>query len=575
MTVMFPEGVSFCRVHGHWIEAVDDGPDSDDNPDAVSLTGTVTLTPSVTGTGIVKVGNTGMVVRPTKPIPLVNGRVDFKVVASVDQDTNPDKWTYRVDVRFDGGGGYFFHIEAPADGEVNLIGDHSAAGPGGAWVTQGPGFTDAQIVGDALVLTKTTGETVPVGTVVGRDGANVLPTDEAIVSALSESPAVTASLGSITEAAVESARPTLDERTLYVTPRGNDASNGTTLRTAKKTIAAALTALGTTGGRVVLGVGNFPTSASHGLYSGTVIQGAGPGLSRITFSGTGPLFTTATPGARSYFQQIRDVALIGPGKTSDSIAIDISDMSNTVVENITVGGFGVGWRHTAEVVGGAVYNDVFRSVINSCTTGAEFGRAGSNGSRWRGVKFGACTTGVKIIDSNQNHFDSCQFEVCTTAIFLDATEAGLSDHNSFGYCRFEQNTVAWDIHSALVRSTEIDSPAIFASLTAVDNGTRTRVRGASGWLAPDGTQRTYRARIGSYALTGVDDVVTINAASATVTLPTAVGITGRQYTIKNLHATSLAVATTAGETIDGAAPAPLARWQTLRVMSTGDQWVVV
>lgn len=193
MTVTMPEGVSFCRVHGHWIEAVRDGPDSDPNPDAKPLTGTVTLTPVVTGTGIVKVGSTGMVVRPIT-VTIVDGRVDFYVVASVDQDTNPQDWTYRVDVRFNGGGSYFFHINAPADGDVDLITATSVAGSGGAWVTQGPegpGFSEAEIVGDSLVLTRTTGDTIDLGTVVGRDGepgapgmpgVNAVPADEAVAA---------------------------------------------------------------------------------------------------------------------------------------------------------------------------------------------------------------------------------------------------------------------------------------------------------------------------------------------------------------------------------------------------------
>lgn len=182
----FPAGVSFTHVHGKWIEAVADGPDTDQTPDSNALKGSVTATPSVKGTGIVKIGSTGMVVRPIT-VPIVDGMVDFYIVASIDQDTNPSDWTYRIDVRFDGGGSYFFHIEAPADGDVDLITATSVAGSGGSWVTEGPGFTAASIVGDALVLTNTSGDAVPVGTVVGqngRDGANVLPTDEAITESI-------------------------------------------------------------------------------------------------------------------------------------------------------------------------------------------------------------------------------------------------------------------------------------------------------------------------------------------------------------------------------------------------------
>lgn len=72
-----------------------------------------------------------------------------------------------------------------------------------------------------------------------------------------------------------------------------------------------------------------------------------------------------------------------------------------------------------------------------------------------------------------------------------------------------------------------------------------------------------------------DDVVIFNATTLTCTLPTAVGRTGRSYTIKNVFAGNLIIATTAAQTIDGAAPAVLAQWAIRRVMSDGANWITV
>lgn len=369
-------------------------------------------------------------------------------------------------------------------------------------------------------------------------------------------------------------KPDAAERTLYVTPRGIDTNDGLSLKTAMKSLGAALSALGSGGGRIQLGVGAFSTADTHALRTGTEIIGCGPGLTSITYTGTGALFTTATPGTRSYFQKLRDVALVGPGKTSTAIAFDISDMSNVVVDGVNFATFGTGIKHSSVIIGGAVYNDISRSVINSCTVGVNFQASGSNGSRWRGVKFGACTTAVNMMDSNQNNFQACQFEANTTAVKIDATLAGLSDHNSFVNCRFEQNVTPWNIVSATVRDTEILWPEIFGTwATGVDGGTRTTLLASYPSLPPVGTTRRTLSRSGAYSLAAGDDVVVVNALNVTATLPSAAtAAAGRQYVVKNVNATSLTVASASG-LIDGAATLTLSQWESATFVSDGADWL--
>jgi hypothetical protein len=84
----------------------------------------------------------------------------------------------------------------------------------------------------------------------------------------------------------------------------------------------------------------------------------------------------------------------------------------------------------------------------------------------------------------------------------------------------------------------------------------------------------------AYTLTATDSVVTGDATSAafTVTLPTAVGITGRIYTVKKIDssANAVTVGTTSGQTIDGAATYVLStRWQFVAVVSNGANWIIV
>ena len=84
----------------------------------------------------------------------------------------------------------------------------------------------------------------------------------------------------------------------------------------------------------------------------------------------------------------------------------------------------------------------------------------------------------------------------------------------------------------------------------------------------------------AYTLTALDDIVLGNATTAafTVTLPTAVGITGRQYVVKRINAgaNSVTVGTTGGQTIDGAATKVLnAQYLSARIVSDGANWLLV
>lgn len=84
----------------------------------------------------------------------------------------------------------------------------------------------------------------------------------------------------------------------------------------------------------------------------------------------------------------------------------------------------------------------------------------------------------------------------------------------------------------------------------------------------------YRAITASRTLDNTDYIVNCTANSFTVTLPTAVGITGRQYIIKNTgSATTITIATTSSQTIDGSAPGTVTTLTPLRVVSDGANWI--
>jgi len=84
----------------------------------------------------------------------------------------------------------------------------------------------------------------------------------------------------------------------------------------------------------------------------------------------------------------------------------------------------------------------------------------------------------------------------------------------------------------------------------------------------------------AYTLTATDSVILADATSAvfTCTLPTAVGITGRQYTIKRINAGSnnVTVGCAGAETIDGATTYSLtSQYQSITVVSNNVGWLII
>jgi hypothetical protein len=78
-----------------------------------------------------------------------------------------------------------------------------------------------------------------------------------------------------------------------------------------------------------------------------------------------------------------------------------------------------------------------------------------------------------------------------------------------------------------------------------------------------------------YTLVNGDTVVLGNDA-ITLTLPTAVGIEGKWFTIKNIHAAeNVTIDTTSGQTIDGEASFLLGTNAALTVVSDGANWVIL
>jgi hypothetical protein len=79
----------------------------------------------------------------------------------------------------------------------------------------------------------------------------------------------------------------------------------------------------------------------------------------------------------------------------------------------------------------------------------------------------------------------------------------------------------------------------------------------------------------SYLATSLDDVIVINGTDKIVTLPTAVGIEGKVYTIKNINASDVTITPDGSETIDGETTQTISQWSAIKIISDGSQWLVI
>lgn len=91
------------------------------------------------------------------------------------------------------------------------------------------------------------------------------------------------------------------------------------------------------------------------------------------------------------------------------------------------------------------------------------------------------------------------------------------------------------------------------------------------------SKQTYVAKTANYTITNTDSTVDCTANTFTITLPTAVGITGQVFNIKNSGSGVITINTTSSQTIDGQASGTLTlnQYDNLSVQSNGSNWIIL
>lgn len=78
----------------------------------------------------------------------------------------------------------------------------------------------------------------------------------------------------------------------------------------------------------------------------------------------------------------------------------------------------------------------------------------------------------------------------------------------------------------------------------------------------------------SYTVGVNDYFIDVTGNTITVTLPTAVGINGKNYVIKNSGSGVVTVATTSGQTIDNVSSKSLRNNDSIEIVSDGSNWII-
>lgn len=87
----------------------------------------------------------------------------------------------------------------------------------------------------------------------------------------------------------------------------------------------------------------------------------------------------------------------------------------------------------------------------------------------------------------------------------------------------------------------------------------------------------YTAQTSTYAILTTDELIDCTSGTFTVTLPTAVSVSGKKYIIKNSGTGVITIATTSSQTIDGGASSSIAlsvQYSSITVVSDGANWKV-
>lgn len=279
-------------------------------------------------------------------------------------------------------------------------------------------------------------------------------------------------------------------------------------------------------------------------------------------SGTGLVYSTA--GSISYYT------------TTGSGTVAALQTSPVFVTNIT----------TPAILGGSAvgsYVDIIGTSGNGTTTSAGITfRVGNNGGTTAGTIYhsgqlrcgtttapgGSLAIPVRI-GSGTNTIDIGSYSASFAAIWFNQATPSITN---FAFLGNSNDTYLNGVNSVYFTISGVGKLYQNANGLRVGDsstpGSRLDVAGSFG--------AAYVAKTANYTATMADFTIDCTANSFTVTLPSAVGIPGRIYNIKNSGTiTTITLATTSSQTIDGSLTQTINGLECFTVQSNGANWIVI
>lgn len=231
------------------------------------------------------------------------------------------------------------------------------------------------------------------------------------------------------------------------------------------------------GGTVFFPEGEYKITGSLTFGNRITLMGAGRDATTITYTGAAEAITTPNSANRYYNGRILDMSI---ETTTGTVGLDVQNITLWFFQNLSVDGFDVGIKLSADVTGGCLYNRFIDISVSNCPIGYLLQGAGpANSNSFYGCRATTCVThGVAIVDTaNQNVFRDCQIEGCGNGCFMDGTALSVAG-NVLDSCRFEGNTIGVNISDTDCVGNVVMQPYNSTNGTdIVDLGSRTQIYG--------------------------------------------------------------------------------------------------
>jgi len=297
------------------------------------------------------------------------------------------------------------------------------------------------------------------------------------------------------------------------------------------------------------------------IYNGDILDGGGTGLTGVT-SGVGvflPLTGGTVLGVTNF---LAGVAVTGNTNALGSVFVTGTDTAAQyfVNQSPTLGGINSslgnfsfrGWNgssyHTTPVV-------QLRAIQEDSYTGGTYGTS----LHFRTISTGGVGNNVKMnLHANGN--------------------VGIGTGGNVPVAKLHINNITTG-NSFLIEDSALpdSSPFVVDASGNVGVGllTPTEKLEVNGTIKSNNTIISYTEKNTNYTIGINDGIINCTGGTFTITLPTAIGVPGKKYSITNTGTGIITLATTLSQTIQGDTTQTIFNDETFDVMSTGSNWIVI